>query len=99
MIDEELLGTIQVLFRAPDVMALWGIPYPMRPGQAPLDLYRANRLSGWIWLGCPGWFGSMRAAEVRCVQGYLRRHAADIPQGPCEWSYVSDFTTVEQPSR
>ena len=61
------LDTIKVLFRAPDSLALYGIPYNMRPGQAPGDIYHAYRayipppygtygakcvdISDWIWLG------------------------------------------------
>lgn len=33
------LNTIRVLWRQPDLMALWGIPYAMRPGQSPRDLW------------------------------------------------------------
>ena len=37
------LSEIKVLFRAPDSLALWGIPYEMRPGQAPRNLWDGNR--------------------------------------------------------
>ena len=34
---------ILVLWRQPDTLSLWGIPYRMRPGQqCPLDLWRAR---------------------------------------------------------
>lgn len=38
------LGDIKVLFRAPDSLALYGIPYEMRPGQSPSDLWRGRRI-------------------------------------------------------
>jgi hypothetical protein len=37
------LDSIKVLFRAPDTLALYGVPYRMRPGQQPGDLWRAHR--------------------------------------------------------
>lgn len=37
------LSKIRVLFRAPDTLDLWGVPYDMRPGQSPRDLWQAPR--------------------------------------------------------
>ena len=61
------LSQIKVLYRQPDTGVLWGIPYMMRPGQQPGDLWRARQeyvppapgtygskpvdLSDWIYLG------------------------------------------------
>lgn len=39
------LGEIRVLWRRPDTMELWGIPYSMRPGQSPRDLYEGRRVN------------------------------------------------------
>lgn len=68
------LSQIKVLYRDAN-MNLWGIPYQMRPGQSPSDLFKANRayqapkpghygskqvsLDDWRWLGSPGWYGAM----------------------------------------
>lgn len=38
------LATICVLFRAPDTLTLYGIPYDMKPGQQPGDIWRGRRL-------------------------------------------------------
>ena len=103
------LDTIKVLFRDPDTFALWGIPYEMRPGQQPGDLWRARRdytppppghygskqidLSDWIWLGTPGWWGSMsKAGQVEAQAFITRAQEADaIPMGPYEWVSLSAF--------
>lgn len=37
------LASIRTLYRQPDCLALWGIPYNMRPGQSPRDLWNAPR--------------------------------------------------------
>ena len=37
------LAEVRVLWRQPDTLALWGIPYDMREGQSPNDLARAHR--------------------------------------------------------
>lgn len=37
------LSSIRVLYRQPDTLALWGIPYDLRPGQSPRDLWNAPR--------------------------------------------------------
>lgn len=38
----------------------------------------------WVWLGAPGWWGSMTAAEQALVAAWLARQP-DLPSGPCEW--------------
>jgi hypothetical protein len=96
------LSTIRVLWRQPDTLALWGIPYEMRPGQSPRDLWRARdayvaprpghygskrvNLDDWIWLGQPGWFGSMSTERVTEVKAFIARHRADVPGNPYEWT-------------
>jgi len=103
--SEELpLSSIRVLFRAPDALTLWGIPYEMRPGQAPRDLWRAyNEWTpprpgwygspqpklGWIYLGEAGWFGSMRPERKAEVKAFLAKHKSDIPGNPYEWVQLS----------
>jgi hypothetical protein len=107
MVTRESLQAIKVLYRAPDTLALWGIPYDMRPGQAPRDLQRARDswtparpghygskpidLSNWIFLGYPGSRGSLTAVEGETIAAYLTDKAADIPGNPCEWVKVSDI--------
>jgi hypothetical protein len=51
------LSTIRVLWRQPDSLALWGIPYKMRRdvGQQPYDLWKARR--DYV-APKPGWYGS-----------------------------------------
>lgn len=82
------LARVVVLFREPDSLALWGIPYRMRPGQAPGDLWRAHRdykppkpghfgskrisLDDWLWLGCPGWFGGYTEADRKAIEDFLK---------------------------
>lgn len=82
------LASIQVLYRAPHTMALYGLPYRMREGQSPrniLDRFRGD----WIWLGSPGWWGNLTKAEQEIVTEFLAIHADDIPDGPCEWSSLA----------
>jgi len=54
---EEKLASIQVLWRQPDTLTLWGIPYKMRSdvGQQPYDLWKARR--DYV-PPKPGWYGS-----------------------------------------
>ena len=55
-IDQAKLDKIVILFRQPDTLSLWGIPYMMREGgQQPGDLWRARR--DYV-APKPGWYGS-----------------------------------------
>lgn len=80
----ENLARIRVLFRDADTLSLWGLPYEMRLGQAPRDVHRNHR-GEWIWLGQPGWFGSMTPEERRAVEEFLAAHDDKIPRGAYEW--------------
>lgn len=87
-VTAERLVEIRVLFRAPDLDGLWGIPYSMRPGQQPGDIWRAHHkwetpqpgwygsrqvdISDWLWLGQAGWYGSMSQEEIQAMRYYLR---------------------------
>lgn len=82
------LATIRVLFRRDDSLELFGIPYEMRPGQSPRDLWRAGRTDGWIWLGSPGWWGHLDSVAQHEIRTFLAENAADVPDGPFEWSYI-----------
>lgn len=107
-VNRATLETIRVLWRRPDTMELWGIPYDMREGQAPRDLYNGRRIpdtcaiaagrygatihapgvrEDWIYLGAPGWWGSLSAHEQALIEAYLAKIAfADgIPSSPGEW--------------
>lgn len=105
------LSTIRILFRAPDHLSLYGVPYDMRPGQSPGDLWRAVRdwqplplgrlggarrpnLDDWIWLGQPGWWGSLTPERQAEIKAFLDKHREEIPQGPYEWSRIHDFGDV-----
>ena len=81
------LRSIKILFRAPESLALWGIPYRMREGQEPSDLHRAGRTEKWIYLGGPGWYGNMSRSEQRRVKAFLRplERRKLIPGNPYEW--------------
>lgn len=87
----ENLAKIKVLFRTSDTLILWGICYEMRAdvGQAPRDI--AEDLRGdWIYLGQPGWFGSMTRDEVDATKAFLAEHADEIPEGPNEWTRLEE---------
>jgi hypothetical protein len=100
--DKDLpLSTIRILFREPDSLTLWGIPYDMRPGQQPGDLLRAYRswspprpghygshrikLDDWVYLGGPGWFGNMSAKRKAEVQAFLAKYKEYVPGNSYEW--------------
>jgi hypothetical protein len=87
------LVTIRVLYREPDTMSLWGIPYEMRKavGQQPRDIDIYHR-RGWIWLGSPGWWGSLSAEEQLAVSAWLAALPEGcIPEGPCEWCSLAEW--------
>ncbi len=81
------LDKIVVLWRQPDTLALWGIPYSMRDEcqQTPYDLWKSSRgegygptapryranLSDWIWLGSPGWWGGHLPESRITIQVWL----------------------------
>jgi hypothetical protein len=105
----ESLAGIKTLFMQPETLGLWGIPYEMRPGQSPGDIWRAQRdyvpprtgwygskqvgLDDWIWLGCPGWYGTMPRVEQVLAIDFSARcwsvHA--LPQGPNEWTDLREY--------
>lgn len=98
------LSTIKILWRQSDTMALYGVPYAMRPGQSPSDLTRGipfpahghygapGRCAGprddWMWLGSPGWWGSLNDDEQGEVRAFLEKHKEMVPSGPGEWSEI-----------
>lgn len=96
MITRADLGSIRILFRAPDTLDLWGIPYLMRRdvGQAPRHLFRSEvpgAGAGWIWLGSPGWYGHLSRDEQALVREYVEaaRGRDEIPGHPYEWCEVT----------
>lgn len=99
------LQTIKVLWRQPDTLTLWGIPYRMREdvGQQPYDLWKAHR--DYV-LPKPGWYGSKQIDLSDWIylgepgwygnlskedQAAIEQFLAkhDVPGGPCEWSDIS----------
>lgn len=42
-ITDERLRAIKTLWRQPDTMTLWGLPYVLRPGQSAYNLFKAER--------------------------------------------------------
>jgi hypothetical protein len=89
-ITAQKLAKVRVLYREPDSMSLWGIPYAMRTGQEPRHLREAGNTKGWLWLGCPGWYGNMAKAEQALVQDYVAQARAGglVPEWPNEYSEV-----------
>ena len=86
------LDKIVVIWRQPDTLALWGVPYAMRDdcGQTPKHLWDARKsfyekpisnrvyarknptnLDDWIWLGQPGWWGSLLPEERTAIEVWL----------------------------
>lgn len=80
------LSKIKVLWRQPDTLTLWGLPYDLREGQSPKDLWESKFSvacleewgprapgphPGWAYLGSPGWFGGMDAARIEEVKQFL----------------------------
>lgn len=60
---QEKLDSIIILWRQPDLLTLWGIPYRMREdvGQQPYDLWKARR--DWRPLP-PGWHGGSKQISL-----------------------------------
>lgn len=81
------LSNIRVLYRDLNCQ-LWGIPYDLRSQQSPRDLERAGNTQGWIWLGSPGWWGSMSKDDQHSCQSFLTQHTEIIPGNPYEWDTV-----------
>jgi hypothetical protein len=46
---------------------------------------------GWVWLGSPGWWGSIDRDDQARVAVWLVHHPA--PGGPSEWCRLADFVT------
>lgn len=44
----------------------------------------------WVWLGTPGWFGSMSREEIDLVKAFIERlkSADELPGWPGEWLEV-----------
>ncbi len=101
MSTQAKLDSIRVLYREADTLALWGIPYKMRPEQSPRHLKQAQRdwkapkpgwhgsnqidLSDWIWLGNPGWDYDIPEPERVRIKAFLAKHKDLIPGNPHEW--------------
>lgn len=87
----ENISKIRVLFRAPDTLTLYGVPYEMREGQAPRDIFVGpfkDRFVGeWVYLGEPGWFGLADAAQVKLAKQFIEalKLTDDVPSGSYEW--------------
>lgn len=86
------LNSIVVLYRD-DNLGLWGIPYEMRRdvGQEPRHLARAGNTKGWIYLGHPGWWGSIPRDDQARIKAFLKD--VDLPGHPHEWGYVAELRT------
>lgn len=97
------LAGIRVLWRAPDTLTLWGLPYDLRPGQTPYDLFKASQkphpthpergfltsIADWVWLGQPGWWGHLDKPSQEMVEKFLEKHRDNIPSNPPEYAYLT----------
>jgi len=97
----ERLAEIKVLWRRPDMLCLYGLPYVLRPGQSARDLWNAREryvppapghygaanitLDSWLWLGSPGWWGPLTKDEQAQIAAFLASKAGQIPDFPGEW--------------
>lgn len=107
---------IRLLWRQPDTMALFGIPYGMRAGQQPRDLLptirdvrivKGKKVEGmvigtrwgqtpadWVYLGSPGWWGSIPLEEQEEIGAFLfeieKVSPGMVPGGPAEWCDLAD---------
>jgi len=105
------LAAIKVLWRRPGTLCLYGIPYLMREGQSPYDLWRAHEewkapppghygskridLSDWIWLGSPGWWGSYSKADHTAIKAWL-----DLPHvKPCIPGNPCEWSPLDEPGK
>lgn len=98
------LRTIRVLFRTPESLDLYGIPYI--PQGSPRDLYCRRRRDGnmeivgpksdWIWLGTPGWFGNYNEKQIGEIKAFLKLHHDTIPGNPYEWAVLPPIEVIEQ---
>lgn len=88
------LATVRVLWRAPDTLDLWGIPYEMREGQTPYDLFKSRvaNHADWIWLGQPGWWGHLSGIEQTVIKAFLEKHAEHVPRNPPDFSTLPRAT-------
>lgn len=57
VITPALLATVRVLWRQPDLMTLWGLPYEMRVGQSPYDLWKSTTTEDTV-RSASGWHGA-----------------------------------------
>lgn len=84
------LSSIKTIYRDAN-LALWGIPYRMRSevGQQPRDLDRARNTKGWVYLGSPGWWGTISREDQAAIKEWLA--GIDVPGSWYEWGYVEDL--------
>lgn len=70
-------------------LQLWLIPYPMRRdvGQAPRHLVSAGNTHGWVWLGSPGWYGSLSPELIVECKRMHADEARDL-QWHNEWEEI-----------
>lgn len=60
-ITPEKLASIKVLYRRSDSLCLYGIPYKMREGQQPGDLWRGRTIPDTV-KAAQGWYGATISA-------------------------------------
>lgn len=84
------LNSIKTIYRDAN-LALWGIPYKMRSevGQQPRDLDRARNTKGWVYLGSPGWWGTISREDQAAIKEWFA--GIDVPGSWYEWGYVEDL--------
>lgn len=94
------LSGIRVLWRAPNTLDLWGLPYDLRPGQTPYDLFKASKIlhptrgfltsiADWVWLGQPGWWGHYDQNQQNAIKVFLEKHAGIVPRNALDYGMIT----------
>lgn len=76
--DVNKLQTVRVLWCEPETLRLWGIPYDLRPGQQPRDLWRESA----------AWRGGARADWIQLKRTEVEIVGGRAPGNAYEWAKV-----------
>ena len=68
--------------------AFIGIPYEMRPGQQPRDILGRDN---WVWLGSPGWYGSMSADQRAIAVDFMNKYKNEMTWYEGAWIDLEDL--------
>lgn len=74
------------------VKAEWPSKRPWTHGKAPPEKSSGQVPSDWIWLGSPGWWGSMTPEEIAATEAFLASLPAGlIPEWPNEFVSIASW--------